>query len=181
MQDAAENLLHDWRDFYALAGAASATLVGLMFVTASIGSNIFQERHRASLKAFVTPTVAMFASVLFTCLIALMPDHNWLSFGGLIGAEGLAGSVYCMKILGEIVIADRYKVDLGDRVFYALLPLAGYATLSAAGALTVLQWKASADVIAAALLLLLLAGIRNAWDMTIWIAVRPPPGGAPPA
>ena len=30
------------------------------------------------------------------------------------------------------------------------------------------------DLLAAALITLLLAGIRNAWDMTIWIVIRTP-------
>jgi hypothetical protein len=35
--------------------------------------------------------------------------------------------------------------------------------------------------IAAALLILLLAGLRNAWDMMLWIVIRLPGGGPPPA
>src|SRR5262249_26047214 len=34
-------LLHSWHDFYLLVGTASATLVGLMFVAASIGAQVF--------------------------------------------------------------------------------------------------------------------------------------------
>jgi hypothetical protein len=33
---------------------------------------------------------------------------------------------------------------------------------------------AGLDLLAAALITLLLAGIRNAWDMTIWIVIRTP-------
>jgi hypothetical protein len=32
----------------------------------------------------------------------------------------------------------------------------------------------SLELLAAALITLLLAGIRNAWDMTIWIVIRTP-------
>ena len=82
-------LLHDWHDFYVLAGTASATLVGLMFVAASIGSSIFNEQHRAPMTAFLTPTVVHFAAVLFTCLLATIPTHSWRTLGGCLEPEAL--------------------------------------------------------------------------------------------
>ena len=39
---------------------------------------------------------------------------------------------------------------------------------------------ASAYVMAAALMGLLLAGLRNAWDMMIWIMIKVPGGRPPP-
>jgi hypothetical protein len=42
-----------------------------------------------------------------------------------------------------------------------------------------LQSAASANLIAAALLTLLLAAIRNAWDMMVWIVIKAPSGGGP--
>ena len=88
-------LLHGWHDFYVLVGTASATLVGLMFVAVSIGTAIFNEDHRAAVTAFITPTVMHFAAVLFACLLATIPTHTWGSFGGLLGAGALAGSIGC--------------------------------------------------------------------------------------
>jgi len=38
---------------------------------------------------------------------------------------------------------------------------------------------ASADLIAAALLILLVAAIRNAWDMMVWIMIRVPTSKGP--
>ena len=36
-----DQTLRDWRDFYVMGGTAAATLVGLMFVFASIGASRF--------------------------------------------------------------------------------------------------------------------------------------------
>jgi hypothetical protein len=39
---------------------------------------------------------------------------------------------------------------------------------------------AAPDVIAAALLTLMVASLRNAWDMTLWIVIKTPTAGPPP-
>jgi hypothetical protein len=173
-------LLHDWHDFYLLVGTASATLVGLMFVAASIGSSIFNEEHRAPMTAFITPTVTHFAAALFTCLLVTIPTQNWRTLGGLIGAGGLAGSIYCGRLVMQMIIRRRFNVDLSDRLFYALLPLLGYLLALISAVLLLMQSAASANLIAAAVLTLLFTAIRNAWDMMVWIVIKTPSGRAPP-
>jgi hypothetical protein len=43
-----------------------------------------------------------------------------------------------------------------------------------------MQSSMSANLIAAAVLTLLLAATRNAWDMMVWIVIKTPSGGVPP-
>ncbi len=173
-------LLHDWHDFYVLVGTASATLVGLMFVAVSIGTAIFNEDHRAAMTAFITPTVMHFAAVLFACLLGTIPTHTWYTLGALLGAGALAGSIYSGGLVVQMIIRHRFNVDVSDRLFYALLPLAGYVLALIAAVLLCTRAAASADLIAAAVLTLLLAAIRNAWDMMVWIVIKTPAGGSPP-
>jgi len=172
-------LLHEWHDFYLLLGTASATLVGLMFVAASIGTTVFNEDHRGALEAFITPTVVHFVAVLVACLVIMMPIHEWESLGALLGIGGLAGVAYIGRVLVQLIIRHRFNVDVVDRMFYALIPLAAYLLALAAAVLGFLHIAANAYVMAAALLVLLLAGLRNAWDMMLWIMIKVP-GGIPP-
>jgi hypothetical protein len=167
--------LRDWRDFYLLAGTASATLVGLMFVAASIGASVFNEKHVAPMRAFVTPTVVHFSSVFFASLVLVMPGHSGASLGGLLGLGGLAGVAYCGAVLARILRGFTATVDWEDRIFYALLPGFGYLALVGAAAMAVAQRPAgAAGSIAAAFIILLAAGLRNAWDMMVWLSVRAP-------
>lgn len=174
-------LLHDWHDFYLLVGTASATLVGLMFIAVSIGASIFNEDHSAGMTAFITPTVMHFAAVLFACLLVTIPTQSWHTLGGLLAAGGLTGSLYCGRLVVAMIIRHRFKVDLIDRLFYALLPLLGYLLALISAALLLMQSAASPNLIAAAVLTLLVAAIRNAWDMMVWIVIKTPSGGPPPA
>jgi hypothetical protein len=63
MDEAIAGAFHDWHDFYLLIGTASATLVGLTFVTASVGARYFTREREAALKSFLTPIVMHFAAV----------------------------------------------------------------------------------------------------------------------
>jgi hypothetical protein len=172
MQASPAEWLRDWHDFYILVGTASATLVGLMFVAASIGANVFNE-GRAPLEAFLTPTVVHFSAALFACLIVVVPIDDWRVLAVLLGIGSIACLIYCGGVLAELVIRRTYKVDLTDRLFYALLPTLGYLLVLVAAALMFMRSQIGVDLMAAALLVLLLAGIRNAWDMTLWIVAKP--------
>ncbi len=177
--------LREWHDFYVLVGTASATLIGLMFVAVSIGTAIFNDNRRAALAAFITPTVMHFAAVLFACLVATMPSHTWYTLGGLLGAGALAGAVYSGRLAVQMMVRRRFKIDMEDRLFYAFLPLVGHALALIAATVLMSTHAAvlSADLIAAAVLTLLFAAIRNAWDMMVWIVIetpgRDPPGQGP--
>jgi hypothetical protein len=177
MQGSVAELFHDWHDFYLLVGTASATLVGLMFVSASIGSSVFSEAHRNALQAFLSPTVVNFAAVLFTCIVVTIPSQTWLSLGVLLTAGGIAGLVYAGRVWIQMVIRRSFHVDAVDpvdRLFYATIPLLGYLLVLASGILLLLRTPWSSDVTAASLVVLLFAGVRNAWDMTTWIMMRTP-------
>jgi hypothetical protein len=171
--------LHDWHDFYLLVGTASATLVGLMFIAVSIGTSIFNEDRRVGMTAFITPTVVHFAATLFTCLLVTVPTQSWYSLGALLAAGGLAGSIYCGSLAVRIIV--RAHVDLSDRLFYVLLPLFGYMLGLSSAVMLLMQSTVSPNLIAPAVLILLLAAIRNAWDMMVWIVIKTPSGGLPPA
>jgi hypothetical protein len=177
MDAALADLLHRWHDFYVLIGTAAATLVGLVVVAVSIGTQIFGREHTEPVRAFISPTVVHFSAVLFSALVAMIPSHTRASFAGVMIFGGLAGTAYVGRVLYQLFVSGRFKVDVRDRFFYALIPLAGYALMLGSGILLLLRWPGPFEFTAAALLMLLAAGIRNAWDMTVWIVLRTPTGG----
>jgi hypothetical protein len=63
--------LHDWQTFYAMIGAASATLIGLLFVAVSFGTSEMVVQHVANLQTFVTPTIVHFIAALIIAAIML--------------------------------------------------------------------------------------------------------------
>jgi hypothetical protein len=167
-------LVEDWHDFDVLVGTAAATLVGLMFVAASIGASVFTEKDRAALKAFISPTVVHFTTVLVIAVVALVPTHEWHTLASLLALVGVAGAIYSASVWIELFVHRRFNVDIVDRLFYAGFPLVGHLLLLLAAFFLWRQSEAGLDLLAAGQITLLLAGIRNAWDMMIWIVIRIP-------
>jgi hypothetical protein len=174
MDPSLADLIEDWHDFDLLVGTAAATLVGLMFVAASIGASIYTEKNRAGMQAFISPTVVHFTSVLVLALLVLVPTHEWLTLAGLLALVGVAGGVYSANLWMQLFVRRRFDVDIVDRLFYAALPSLGYLLLLLAAFFLLRQSEAGLDLLAAAQITLLLAGIRNAWDMMMWIVIRVP-------
>jgi hypothetical protein len=174
MPSSLTDIIDAWHDFDVLLGTAAATLVGLMFVAASIGASVFTEKDRAAMKAFISPTVVHFSAVLFVAIVALIPSHGWPSLAGLLTLVGLPGALYSANLWFQLFVHRRFNIDIADRLFYALIPVLGYLLLLLAAFVLFRQSAAGLDLLAAAQITLLLAAIRNAWDMMIWIVIKAP-------
>ncbi len=158
-----------WNEFYALLGQASATMVGLLLVAASIGAGIFSQDRRGALRMFLSASVVQFGCILAGCLIVLAPVPRWDTPGGLILACGVFGLAYS-AIAWRDTVHDglNAKIDLEDRIWYAVAPALGYSFQAAAGFAFILQRDFACAVLAVAMDTLLLVAIHNAWDITVW-------------
>jgi len=162
-----------WHDFYALAGTASATLVGLMFVAASVGTGVFTHERQVGLRTFLSPTVVAFSVALAASLVGVLPVFNWRVPGFFLVGTGLLGVVYSWRVWRQMVQGGIAKsIDLEDRAWYIVVPAVAYLVLAVAGVALGIETEAACVFLAIGVCLLLLAGIRNAWDMTTWIVLR---------
>ena len=159
--------LDDWRDFYVMIGTASGAIVGASFIVASLASGV--KERGLGMRGFISPTAAHLASVLVGSAILSVPKIPPLAIAPLLGTGGLAGAIY-----GIIVVARIWRLKLGpeDWLFYALLPIVAYAAIAAAAVMIVLGVDSPLYVLAGALILLLIIGMRNAWDMATFLITR---------
>lgn len=165
-------MLARWHEFYGLLGAAAATMVALLFVAVSLGGGAFTTSRTAGLRFFFSATVVNFALILIASLIALAPLDAWAAFGALIAIAGLFGLGYYahawVEIAREGILA---KVDFEDRAWYGALPVIGHLVETAAGVGSILRAEGF-EALALALGVLLVVGVHNAWDITIWALGR---------
>ena len=166
-------MLESWHDFFTLVGASAATLVGLMFVAASVGTGLFTGEKEVGLRTFLSPTVVAFGVALASCVVGVLPSPNSIVPAALVGGIGLLGLVYSALIWRRMVRNGLVrKIDLEDRIWYAVAPALAYVALTVSGVAFAIPSEAAAALLAAGICLLLLAGIRNAWDMTTWAVLR---------
>ena len=166
-------VLESWHDFFSLVGASAATLVGLMFVVASVGTGVFTEERQVGLRTLLSPTVVAFSVVLAACIVGVLPSLSWSVPSVLLSGMGSLGAFYSASVWRRMVsdgIAG--KIDLEDRIWYAFAPALSYVALTIAGIAFGLHSEAATGLLAAGICMLLLAGIRNAWDMTTWVVLR---------
>jgi hypothetical protein len=166
-------VLGAWHDLYMLVGTASATLVGLLFVAASVGARFFTADRHMALRLFLSPSVVHFTSVLVACLIAISPLRSWKVLAAFLGGDSLFGLLYAAVVWRNMVRHGfTTNIDVEDRVCYAVLPALGYAIMAAACLVLADEVDAGCGMLAFAMVVLLLVGIRNAWDMTAWMIIR---------
>jgi len=118
--------------------------------------------------------VVHFSAVLFVCIFVVIPSETLLSLAALPALGSVTGLIYSARIWVQLFVRRSFDVDVVDRLFYALIPLAGDLLALASAVVLFMQYPWSLELLAAALITLLLSGIRNAWDMTIWIVIRTP-------
>ena len=165
--------MRPWHDLSMLLGTASATLVGLLFVAATVGSRYFTKETLPALRVFISPSVVHFACVFVGCLITMTPTPSCLVAGVLVAGVGLFGLSYAL-VVWRGMVRHRYHVrlDWEDRVFYLAAPIAPYSIIAGAALLAVLHAEAACALLAGASTAFLPIGIRNAWDMTVWTVIR---------
>ena len=171
-------MFQGWTEYFVLLGTASAGLIGLLFVVVTLTSG--QDRSRALWAAgiYMTPIAVHFGVVLSISATTLVPRLTLPQIAGLIAmfaALGLAAATRTCLAIFEL----RSKPDpphWSDFWGYGAGPAALYLLLEAAAVSVWLNVAWAAYLLAALLLILLLAAIRNAWDLITWMApARPPP------
>lgn len=169
MQVSAVASLHDWHDFYILIASVAVTIIGAMFVVASIASPYLTPARATQSRAFFSPIVLHLSTTVLGCAAVMMPNLSDIGFAVLFGLCGLGGLVYSLLITFRII---HIHDDVEDQIWYAILPDIGYVVMLGSVPLALMHEPLALDMLAAAVAILLVAGIRNAWDLTLFFVTR---------
>jgi hypothetical protein len=123
-------------------------------------------------RAFGTPTVLHFGGVLLVSALLSVPRHTVASLALAVAATGLAGMALTAWVAIQARRQRSYQPVLSDWIWHVAMPPIAYASLTVAAGMLRRRPAVALDLVAAASLLLLFIGIRNAWDAAVWIAAR---------
>ena len=166
--------LSNWQNFYMIMGTAAATLTGLMFVVTTLIAGI--ETHvstlNAGISAFNTPTVVHFGAVLMLTGILSAPWQTFSNLSLLLGLLALGMVLYLIIVLRRMWRVPNYQSTLEDWLWYMAFPLLAHVLLIVAAFVLPKNPSSALYIVGSAMMLLLLVGIRNAWDMVTFLAVE---------
>jgi len=167
-------LLINWQNFYMIIGTAAATLTGLMFVATTLiaGIDAHLSTLNAAVSAYNTPTVVHFGTVLLLAGVLSAPWQTYSSVSLLLGLLGLGMVCYSIIVLRRMWRVPHYQSTLEDLLWYMAFPLLANVSLIVAAFVLSENPEPALYIVGAALILLLLVGIRNAWDMVTFLAVE---------
>lgn len=174
MGDSSSAVLGAWATFYTITGSSAAGLTGLMFVVITLisGRERFKDASGDGVSTFSTPTVVHFGAALFASALAVVPWPSLAFVEVLFGISGAVGFVYILTLIARQKRLATYSPDFEDWAWYTALPLVAYAAIFAGAVLLRTFPFAGPFSVAAGVLLLIFAGIRNSWDVVTYIAIR---------
>jgi hypothetical protein len=162
------SLLAGWDNFYIITGGAAGGLTGLTFVVITLADDT-RRVARLGVKAFVSPTIVHFGAVIALAAYLTMPKHTVVTLSLGLGVVGLAGLIYIATIAAAI---HRMKTDyvpvLEDWIWNVILPGLCFGALLSIALLFSTRPKQCLYGVAAVIMLLMIVGIHNAWDIAVW-------------
>jgi hypothetical protein len=156
--------LSAWDSFYIIVGPAAGALIGLQFVVMTL----MAERPSAGVaeagRAFATPTVVHFGACLLVAALVRVPWPVATLATWACGAVGVCGLVYMGLLVLRMWQQQAYRMDNEDRLFHVLLPVLSYGVMASSAVLALSHFELALFGMGLASLVLLFAGIHNAWD-----------------
>lgn len=162
-----------WHDFYALAGSAAASLVGLLFVAVSIHLPRVTAEESGPLLAFAAHTFSSFLYVLLVALFMMVPNQAPASLGYELMGLGAVTTIQQIRYSAKRFVAgaDPVQGDQRGTMFKVVFPVLCYASMVWVG------WSISSTrspkplaILISTVVLLLITGARNSWRLLIEVA-----------
>ena len=174
--------LAGWDNFYVIVGSAAGGLTGLTFVVIALvrdGVNV----RPTGLRAYVSPTMVHFGGVLALAAYLSMPHQNISTVSAGLVLGGLAGVVYGIFTALSLrkTGTAAYTPVREDWVWNVIMPTLVYLALCVMGFLIWYRPEQTLFGVATLALFLLFIGIRNAWDIAVFMTTKrgPDPPGSP--
>jgi hypothetical protein len=160
-----QETLLGWHDFYMVAGASSATLVGLLFVSLSL--HLRAVLARREVRGFARVTLTNFAVVLLVALFVVIPQDSHGTGIDLQVAGAVSIVIVALPVLAARTSSTRTLSTplLVLRFTFSILGYAG--TLAAGTLLSNGSYTSGFSLLAAVTIVLLVISLRNSWDLLI--------------
>src|SRR4051812_37681895 len=114
--------LEGWENFYVIVGTAAGGLIGLQFVVITLISERPRPRIGEATRAFSTPTIIHFTTVLLLSALIAAPWHSMRPLTEVWGIVGFAGLIYSVNVGRLMKVQPIYKPVPSDWLYFFAIP-----------------------------------------------------------
>ena len=158
----------NWGNFFELTGAASATLIGLLFVVVTLNTALTASRKLDIARASMTPALYNFTDVLLQSMVVLAPWQSNLPSGIIFILLGIWGLIYRInRVIARKKLHLMAIHGLVDRIFHNVVPVVASVIVLAGGVVLFTDAAFAPYAVAASSTLLLVSGIYRTWGETL--------------
>ncbi|MBV8194045.1 MAG: hypothetical protein JOY80_00810 [Candidatus Dormibacteraeota bacterium] len=160
-----QQVAQSWHDYFLIAGAAAATLVGLLFVGLSL--HLRAVLALPEVRALARATLANFGLVLFVSLFAVVPED-----ARSVSVQMEAFGAFSLVVITPALIAaarSRSHTLRGSLLILRFaISIGGYIATIGAGVLFANgEYNTAFASLLASSIALLLTSLRNTWDLLV--------------
>jgi len=159
-------------DFYLLAGTASATLVGLLFVGLSLHLRIVVTT--SEVRSLARVTLANFGAVLFVAIFMVIPEDRSVAGLQITGAGLVSLGVAAPSLIAAARRRDwSFQMSPMQRVRVVMrfgVSAMSYLAIIVAGILLLSSHDSAFSWLLIATVVLLVVSLRNTWDLLVTVA-----------
>ena len=163
--------LASWQPFYLTAGAAAATLVGLLFVGLSLHIRVVVAQP--DVRSLARVTLTEFFVVLLVALALLQPTESSAQVGYWLVAISVISGVLIVRPVVDGVRSGGGRIGSSMLIARFGVSALSFLGLAVAGALFIGgNATAAVDLLLPVLVLALVVAVRNTWDLLVTVAER---------
>ncbi len=160
-----------WFDFYAVIGAAAATLTGLLFVALSMNATAALSRGPEGSRRLAEQAFENYLAVLMVSLLALFPDMTPITFGRTALAVTATWTVWVGVRLYQAAAEPSVHESRFTAIRRHLSTLIGFGLVIYAAARMAIDGSDTRDTLAGAVIVLLFSATEKAWGLLNRIAL----------
>jgi hypothetical protein len=163
-----------WSQFYAAIAAASAALLGLLYVAVSINAAAALGPDQPVSQRLAEQAFQNYLAVLMVALLSLFADLSTIVFGWVTLAATAGWSVWVVVRFVQAVAerGERRAWIIGVRRH--LSSLVGFGMMMFAAGSMALRWGTEYNWLAASTLVLMFSATTVSWELLARIARRKP-------
>jgi hypothetical protein len=165
------SIIGQWQSFENLAGSISATLLGLLFIAASIRPALFDRAEHREFLTIAAKSLGMFILVIAIALVFLIPNIDPRNMG--ITLAGMA--ILALVNTTQQIVAMQKLLNEWGLLFITrriLLPAAGYVLLLWVSAMLYIGQSGWISWLGPAQILFILSATYNAWDLLLRVGTQ---------